>query len=301
MKLSPHRFGAGFLVIAVFTQWIAPSDPRNTFEPAGSAARTERTPHRLAMVLVLIEGKPKAVSTARNQSHMSFEQFDFSEEYSQSPINLLVCDNESLFRELLVAKLENEDLLNIIGSAASGEEAIAITKETKPDVVLMDIELGEGLNGITTANEIKDMFPDVGVVVLSAHRDKEFLASFLDDRTSGWSFLLKQSIADVASLVRAIESASSGQVTMDPEVMSDLFPRKRSILERLTHSQMEALMFIASGYADSAIAEELSIAEDLVEPMLNSIYTDLHIEESDSVDPRVQATLLYLEETAQVS
>ncbi len=232
---------------------------------------------------------------------MSFEQFDFSEEPSTAPINVLVCDNESLFREILVATLDKEEILNIIGSASSGTEAIEISRETKPDVVLMDIELGEGPNGITTANEIKDMFPDVGVVVLSAHRDKEFLASFMDDRTTGWSFLLKQSITDVASLVRAIESANAGQVTMDPEVMNDLFPRKRSILERLTHSQMEALMFMASGYADSAIAEELSIDEDLVEPMLNSIYADLHIEESDSVDPRVQATLLYLEETAQVS
>lgn len=232
---------------------------------------------------------------------MSFEQFDFSEEPSTAPINVLVCDNESLFREILVATLDKEEILNIIGSASSGTEAIEISRETKPDVVLMDIELGEGPNGITTANEIKDMFPDVGVVVLSAHRDKEFLASFMDDRTTGWSFLLKQSITDVASLVRAIESANAGQVTMDPEVMNNLFPRKRSILERLTHSQMEALMFMASGYADSAIAEELSIDEDLVEPMLNSIYADLHIGESDSVDPRVQATLLYIEETAQVS
>lgn len=232
---------------------------------------------------------------------MSFEQFDFSEEPSTAPINVLVCDNESLFREILVATIDKEEILNIIGSASSGTEAIEISRETKPDVVLMDIELGEGPNGITTANEIKDMFPDVGVVVLSAHRDKEFLASFMDDRTTGWSFLLKQSITDVASLVRAIESANAGQVTMDPEVMNNLFPRKRSILERLAHSQMEALMFMASCYADSAIAEELSIDEDLVEPMLNSIYADLHIEESDSVDPRVQATLLYLEETAQVS
>lgn len=232
---------------------------------------------------------------------MSFEQFDFSEEPSTAPINVLVCDNESLFREILVATLDKEEILNIIGSASSGTEAIEISRETKPDVVLMDIELGEGPNGITTANEIKDMFPDVGVVVLSAHRDKEFLASFMDDRTTGWSFLLKQSITDVASLVRTIESANAGQVTMDPEVMNDLFPRKRSILERLTHSQMEALMFMASCYADSAIAEELSIDEDLVEPMLNSIYADLHIGESDSVDPRVQATLLYIEETAQVS
>jgi DNA-binding NarL/FixJ family response regulator len=123
--------------------------------------------------------------------------------------------------------------------------------------------------------------------VLSAHRDKEFL--------------LKQSVADIHSLVRAIESAFAGQVTMDPSVMNDLFPRQRSVLERLTHNQMEVLMFIASGYADAAISEELELDQNLIEPLLQTVYSDLHIDESASVDQRVQATLLYLQETAQVS
>ncbi|MDA0596730.1 MAG: hypothetical protein O2921_10140 [Chloroflexi bacterium] len=59
-------------------------------------------------------------------------------------------------------------------------------------------------------------------------------------------------------------------------------------------------MFISSGYADAAISEELQIDENMIEPLLQTIYTDLHIDESESIDQRVQATLLYLEETAQV-
>lgn len=232
---------------------------------------------------------------------MDHDQFDFNDESPLSPINVLVCDNESLFREILVAALDQEPSINIVGAAATGLEAIELSKETKPDVVLMDIELGDGPNGIVVANDIKEAFPDTGIVVLSAHKDKEFLSSFMEDGTAGWSFLLKQSISDVQSLARAIESAAAGQVTMDPSVMADLFPRQRSILERLTHNQMEALMFISSGYADSAISEELQIDENLVEPLLQTIYDDLHIEESDAVDPRVQATLIYLQETAQVS
>jgi DNA-binding NarL/FixJ family response regulator len=64
---------------------------------------------------------------------------------------------------------------------------------------------------------------------------------------------------------------------------------------------MEALMFISSGYADTAISEELQIDENLVEPLLQTIYDDLHIENTETIDQRVQATLLYLQETAQVS
>jgi DNA-binding NarL/FixJ family response regulator len=59
-------------------------------------------------------------------------------------------------------------------------------------------------------------------------------------------------------------------------------------------------MFISSGYADAAISEELQIDENMIEPLLQTIYTDLHIDESESIDQRVQATLLYLQETAQV-
>ena len=232
---------------------------------------------------------------------MNLEQFNFTDEPSEFPINVLVCDNESLFREILVAALNNEPTINVIGVAASGLEAVELANETTPDVVLMDIELGDGPNGIVVASDIKKAFPETGIVVLSAHRDKEFLAGFLDDGTTGWSFLLKQSIADIRSLARAIESAAAGQVTMDPAVMNDLFPRHRSLLERLTQNQLEALMFIASGYANSAISDELKIDEDLVEPLLQTIYSDLHIDDSESVDPRVQATLYYLQETAQVT
>ena len=232
---------------------------------------------------------------------MDLEQFDITDDRSVSPINVLVCDNESLFREILVAALNEEPTINVVGAAASGIEAIQLVRDAAPDVVLMDIELGDGPNGIKVASDIKKAFPDTGIVVLSAHRDKEFLAGFLDEGTIGWSFLLKQSVADIHSLVRAIESAAAGLVTMDPLVMNDLFPRQRSLLERLTHNQMEALMFIASGYANSAIASELHIDADLVEPLLQTVYSDLHLDESDAVDQRVRATLVYLQETAQVS
>ena len=128
---------------------------------------------------------------------MDLEQFDFTDGSSVSPINVLVCDNESLFREILVAALHKEPLINVVGAVASGTEAIELVKVTTPDVVLMDIELGDGPNGIVIAAEIKNASPETGIVILSAHRDKEFLAGFLDEGTIGWSFLLKQSVADI--------------------------------------------------------------------------------------------------------
>ena len=232
---------------------------------------------------------------------MDLERNNLAGDPSQTPIKVLVCDDESLFREMLVTALDAEHTIDVVGAAASGSQAIKLARESSPDVVLMDIELGDGPNGIVIAGDIKHEFPQIGVVILSAHRDKEFLAGFIDEGVSGWSFLLKQSVSDIQSLVQTIESAASGQVTMDSSVIGELFPRQKSILERLTHGQLETLMFIASGYANSAIAEELTISEYLVEPLVKTIYHDLHIHENESVDQRVRATLLYLEETAQVS
>jgi DNA-binding NarL/FixJ family response regulator len=293
--------GADFLFIAVFTQLNASVVSETRLSRMGQPRDPCETSPRQPLRLTLITSTENKVSTARNQLHMDQDQFGFIDESPLSPINLLVCDNESLFREILVSALENELSINVVGAAATGLEAIELSKESKPDVVLMDIDLGDGPNGIKVASDIKKAFPNTGIVVLSAHRDKEFLSSFIEEGTAGWSFLLKQSIADIHSLVRAIESAAAGQVTMDPSVMADLYPRQRSVLERLTHNQLEALMFIASGYADSAISEELEIDEELIAPLLQTVYSDLHIEESESVDQRVQATLLYLQETAQVS
>ena len=104
---------------------------------------------------------------------MDLEHFDFTDNSSESPINVLVCDNESLFREILIAALSNEPSINVVGAAASGIEAIELVKDTTPGVVLMDIELGDGPNGIVIAADIKQAFPDIGIVVLSSHRDKE--------------------------------------------------------------------------------------------------------------------------------
>ena len=83
-----------------------------------------------------------------------------------------------------------------------------------PEVILMDIELGSGPNGIETGHLIKKEKPNVGIVILSVHKDKEYIASLSMEEASGWSYLLKQSVGDTAALSRAIEGAASGFVVL---------------------------------------------------------------------------------------
>lgn len=211
---------------------------------------------------------------------------------------VLIVEDEALFRDLLQTTLANYANIEIVGAVDNGLDAIKIAEEKTPDVVLMDIELGTEPDGIKAAHLIKAADPRVGIVILSMHRDKEYLASIPENRAAGWSYMLKQSLRDKTALVRAIEGSAWGLVSMDPSIIEALRPRKRSVLERLTSQQLLVLEKIAGGYTDSAIARKFGIEESDLQRLVGMTYDDLGIELEGGVDPRVRATLIYLQETS---
>jgi DNA-binding NarL/FixJ family response regulator len=215
------------------------------------------------------------------------------------PTRVLIVEDEALFREMLLQFLDRQAKIEVVGAAGNGHDALRLVERTSPDVVLMDIELGSEPDGIRTAHLIKAAQPSVGIVILSMHRDKEFMAYIPERKATGWSFLLKQSIRDGAALVRAIEGASWGLVTVDPAVMERLRPRRRSILERLTLTQLGILREMTAGYTDSAIGKKLGMSEDTVSRMVMTIYDDLHITPYHALDQRVKAVLTFLKETTE--
>ncbi|MEE8363490.1 MAG: response regulator transcription factor [Dehalococcoidia bacterium] len=211
---------------------------------------------------------------------------------------VMVVEDEPLFRELLTSTLSSFQNIQVVGAVDNGHDAIRMAEETEPDVVLMDIELGSEPDGIKTAHQIKAADPTVGIVILSMHRDKQYLASLPEKRAAGWSYMLKQNIRDKSSLVRAIEGSAWGLVSMDPAITEGLRPRKRSVLERLTSQQMLVLEKLASGYTDEAIATKLGVDAAALEQLIGETYKDLGIEPESGVDPRVRAVLIYLQETS---
>lgn len=211
---------------------------------------------------------------------------------------VLIVEDEPLFRDLLQTTLAGFAHIEVVGAVDNGLDAIRLAEEKAPDVVLMDIELGSEPDGIKAAHLIKAADPRVGVVILSMHRDKEYLASIPESRAAGWSYMLKQSLRDKTALVRAIEGSAWGLVSMDPSIIEALRPRKRSVLERLTSQQILVLEKIAGGYTDAAIARKFGIEEADVQRLIGMIYEDLGIELEGGVDPRVRATLIYLQETS---
>ncbi len=212
-------------------------------------------------------------------------------------IKVLICEDQGLFRDLLRITLSSQPRVEVVGAVADGVSAIRMAGELKPEVVLMDIELGCEPDGIEAGRQIRRESPKTGIVILSMHKDKEYVASLPSSQASGWSYLLKQSVSDVEALVRGIEGAAAGLMVLDPAVVEGLKPVEGSRLSRLTHRQREVLALIAEGYNNSAIAERLVLNEKSVENYINALYQELGIRRDEPVHPRVKAVLLYLEES----
>ena len=212
-------------------------------------------------------------------------------------IKVLIVEDEGLFRDMLKISLSSFENLQVVDAVASGAEALKATKESRPNVVLMDIELGSEPNGFETGRMIRQEYSDIGIVILSVHKDKEYISSLSLDEAAGWSYLLKQSVGDASALGRAIEGSASGFVVLDPEVVSGLRPRQGSFAARLTPRQLEVLGLMAEGYNNAAIAEKLVLGHKSVENYINAIYQELTPAHGERVHPRVAAVLSYIRDS----
>ncbi len=217
------------------------------------------------------------------------------------PTRLLIVENENLFRDMLKMTLGARDEFDVVGDVGDGQSAILLAQDLEFDVVLMDIDLGPGPTGIETGIAIKESRPEVGIVLLSMFREREALASLPPHVSNGWSYLLKQSVANIDALSLAIDGASAGLMMVDRELTKALTPRPGGPLAGLTVRQTDVVQLMAQGYNNGAIAEHLSVSEKSVENYVNAVYQHLHVRADDSRHPRVQAVLAFLRESVGIA
>lgn len=213
-------------------------------------------------------------------------------------VKVMIVEDEGLFRDMLKISLSSVPNLDVVGAVGDGNAAIESASRLDPDVILMDIELGSDPNGINAGRAIKSENPDTGIVILSSHRERQYISLIAVEESSGWSYLLKQSVSDAGALARAIEGAASGLVVMDPAVVNSMKPRKGSITAGLTPRQQEVLTMMAQGYNNAAIAEKLVLGTKSVENYINAIYQELNLSHNGPLHPRVQAVLSYIRDAA---
>ena len=205
---------------------------------------------------------------------------------------VVIVEDEPLFRQMLRAQLDADPELEVIGEADNGEDAVEMARLLTPEVMLMDIELGQGITGIEAGFAIKSERPATGIVLLSNHKAKQFIVS-----SGGWSYLIKRNVRDIETVLRAVKGAAWGLLVIDPSLTKVLTPRQGQALARLEPTQLKCLELLAQGYSNHAIGRELVMNEAEVQENLSQIYKRLMIDMRGDVDPRVAAVRTYLEQT----
>src|SRR5439155_4948741 len=183
------------------------------------------------------------------------------------------------------------------------DSLLASVREHRPDAVLTDIRMPptNTTEGIQAARQIRSDHPTIGVVVLSQFAEEEYAYELLKDGATGLGYLLKERVADLDELVRALHEVSKGGSVLNPEVVEGLIHRKERLahspLARLTDREREVLEQMAQGKNNAAIAKSLFLTERAVEKHINSLFHKLGLSEEAQVHRRVMAVLEFLRES----
>lgn len=214
------------------------------------------------------------------------------------PLHIIVVEDEALYRDMLIIALGRQPSLEIVGSFAGADAALARCAELRPDAALLDISLGPGMNGIQLGLLMRDKLPDLGIVLLSNILKPSALRIIPDRELRGWSYLHKKAVGNVEALHRALANAVAGQLVLDPAIAARR-ARSDQAASALSPRQMEVLRLIAHGLSNAAIAARLDVAEKTVENYITLLYEKLDISDDGAdVQPRVKAALHYLRELA---
>jgi DNA-binding NarL/FixJ family response regulator len=218
------------------------------------------------------------------------------------PLRVVFAEDNYLVREGTAALLASSDDVELVGTAEDLDGLLAAVVEEKPDAILTDIRMPptNTTEGIEAAKRIRAEHPGIGVVVLSQFADEAYAYDLLKDGAAGLGYLLKERVADVGELVRALLEVSRGGSVLDPKVVEALVAAKArmasSPLAQLTDREREVLEQMAQGKNNASIAKALFLTERAVEKHINSLFHKLGLSEETEVHRRVMAVLAFLRE-----
>ncbi|WP_329385442.1 response regulator transcription factor [Streptomyces sp. NBC_01716] len=210
-----------------------------------------------------------------------------------SPVRLLLCDDHAVVRAGLRALLSSTDGIEVVAEAGSGEEALAMAARVRPDVVLMDLQLGDGMDGVAATRHLltgEGYGPAAGggprVLVLTMFDTDADITRAIEAGATG--YLLKAEQPE--ELFAAIRDAASGHTALSPPIADRVLAQLRSPRPTLSVRELEILRQLARGLGNRDIARALFISEATVKTHLGRIYGKL------GVDTRAGAVALAKEQ-----
>jgi RNA polymerase sigma factor (sigma-70 family) len=208
-------------------------------------------------------------------------------------IRILIADDHNLVRQALAQMLQTEPEFEIVGQASDGEEVFQKAKLLDPHIVLMDIHMPRGREGIEATQRITEHNPRIGVIMLTMERQDEYLVEAIKAGAKG--YLLKN--ANSQELIEAIRTVAAGEAQLDPAMARRVLEEFRRLSQaehhdivHLTEREKEILQLVAQGASNHEIAKRLEISEKTVRNRLSVIFDKLHI------NNRTEAALYALRE-----
>lgn len=189
-------------------------------------------------------------------------------------MTVLLVDDHPVVRSGLRAVLEGAESVRVVGEAATGEEALTLAAHLHPDVVLCDLRLGEGIDGIQTTAALRGLDPAPAMLILTTFdRDAEILGAI---EAGAAGYLLKDIAPD--AIVEGILRAAAGDVILAPDLASRVLQGLRNPLPKLTDREIEVLRLLATGSTNKEIARALFVSDATVKSHLAHIFTKLGVD-----------------------
>jgi two-component system, NarL family, response regulator DegU len=191
-------------------------------------------------------------------------------------VRVVIADDHSLVRQGLRRYLDMAEDIEVVGEAADGAETLVLVEQTKPDIALLDIRMPE-MDGLEAARRIRDKHPEIGVIMLTAYDDRQFVVEAV--RSGARGYVLKA--RDAEHLIQTVRLVAGGNMVIDPQLVVALAEELSQAKERdrraetLTAREVEVLQLLAFGHTNRDIAEKLFISPDTVKTHLEHIFEKL--------------------------
>jgi DNA-binding NarL/FixJ family response regulator/class 3 adenylate cyclase len=212
-------------------------------------------------------------------------------------MRVVLADDSVLLREGIARLLEDAGM-EVVAQSGNAEDLLRHVAMHKPEVAIVDIRMPptQTDEGLRAAQQIRERFPGVGVLVLSQYVEPGYALELLAESAEGVGYLLKDRVSDVDEFAAAVRRVAEGGSALDPSVVQTLVGRRRKAdpLDELTPREREVLELMAEGRSNQAIAERMFITLRAVEKHVTSIFTKLRLSATSEDHRRVLAVLTYL-------
>jgi DNA-binding NarL/FixJ family response regulator len=214
-------------------------------------------------------------------------------------VRVLIAEDLALLRDGLV-RLLRDNGFEVVDAVGDGDALVHAARRERPDIAIVDIRLPPSFRdeGLRAALELRQTVPEMGILVVSQYVEHTYAAELLAEGGGGVGYLLKDRIMNVDEFVDAVRRVARGGTALDPDVVAQLFSRRRAQgpLQRLTKRELEVLGLMAEGRSNAGIADALVLTVGAVEKHVASIFTRLGLPPTTTENRRVLAVLAYLQQ-----